>query len=137
MIGEFFDPEQDVFNEERLRPHWSQAGAIVFITFRTKDSVPKQVLQQWEQEKIAWLEKRGLLGNYKHWSTVLPTLSDAERQAFQTHFNRTRESFLDTCQGKCLLVRSASQYDYLRMYIADNPTKARLKPGEYLYERKS
>jgi type I restriction enzyme R subunit len=29
------------------------------------------------------------------------------------------------------LVRSLEQFDYLRQYIADNPRKARLKPGEY------
>jgi type I restriction enzyme R subunit len=33
------------------------------------------------------------------------------------------------------LVRSLEQYDYLRRYIADNPGKAGLKPGEYLFRR--
>jgi len=33
------------------------------------------------------------------------------------------------------LVRSVEQYNYLRKYIADNPIKASLKPGEYLYRR--
>ena len=33
------------------------------------------------------------------------------------------------------LVRSLEQYEYLRQYIADNPRKAGLKPGEYLYRR--
>ena len=33
------------------------------------------------------------------------------------------------------LVRSPEQYEYLRRYIADNPRKAGLKPGEYLYRR--
>ena len=216
MIGQLFAPEQDVFVEDRLRPHWSQAGAIVFITFRTKDSIPKKVLGQWEEDKIAWLEARGLLGRHKHWSTVLPALSDKDHQGFQTQFNRTREAFLDTCQGKCLLkqpetaeivakalsyfdaeryrlgdfiimpnhvhllaafptpeqmraqcaswlrfsareinkqtgeqghfwqqepfdhlVRSASQYDYLRQYIADNPTKAGLRPGDFYHHETS
>ena len=31
------------------------------------------------------------------------------------------------------LVRSPTQYDYLRKYIQDNPRKAGLKPGEYLH----
>ncbi len=30
------------------------------------------------------------------------------------------------------LVRSPEQFEYLRRYIADNPTKAGLQPGEYL-----
>ena len=33
------------------------------------------------------------------------------------------------------LVRTVGQYEYLRRYIADNPCKAGLKPGEYLYHR--
>ena len=33
------------------------------------------------------------------------------------------------------LVRSPEQYDYLRRYIADNPHKAGLRPGEYRYRR--
>jgi type I restriction enzyme R subunit len=33
------------------------------------------------------------------------------------------------------LVRSPEQYDYLRRYIADNPQKARLTPGEYFYRK--
>jgi len=34
------------------------------------------------------------------------------------------------------LVRSAEHFDHYRCYIAENPTKARLKPGEYLHESK-
>ncbi len=33
------------------------------------------------------------------------------------------------------LVRSLEQYDYLRNYIAMNPEKARLQPGEFYYRR--
>jgi len=31
------------------------------------------------------------------------------------------------------LVRSATQFEYLRRYIRENPNKANLQPGEYLY----
>ena len=33
------------------------------------------------------------------------------------------------------LVRSVEQYEYLRSYIADNPIKAKLKEGEFMYRR--
>jgi putative transposase len=33
------------------------------------------------------------------------------------------------------LVRTLEQYEYLRTYIADNPAKAKLKPGEFLHRR--
>ena len=34
------------------------------------------------------------------------------------------------------LVRSIEQYEYLRRYIADNPKKANLKNGEFIYRRR-
>ncbi len=34
------------------------------------------------------------------------------------------------------LVRSAEQFEHYRRYIADNPAKACLEPGQYLYESK-
>ena len=57
MLGELFDPKAELFIHDRLRPHWSQAGAIVFVTFRTFDSLPKDVIQRWESEKQEWVER--------------------------------------------------------------------------------
>ena len=71
-----------------------------FVTFRTHDSIPRDVLKRWEREKQDWLATQNLSG---HWSEVLPTL-DANLQAqFKKRFNRTREDFLDTCHGECVL----------------------------------
>ncbi len=213
MLGEIFDPKAELLIHEHCRPHWSQAGAVVFITFRTQDSIPDEVLERWEREKQEWLRLRGH-DSVKHWSVIVPTLTEKERADFQKNFNRCREEFLDTCHGRCLLrrpdlaqivadsllhfdgqryrmgdfvvmpnhvhllaafataeamkdqcdswlhytafqinkaigekgkfwqqepfdhlVRSLEQYEYLRHYIADNPHKAGLRSGEYLYRR--
>jgi type I restriction enzyme R subunit len=213
MLGTAFDPKAETLIYEHCRPHWSQAGAVVFITFRTADSIPNEVIERWEREKQDWLKQRGH-DDRRHWSEVVSELTEKERADFQKQFNRCREDFLDTCRGKCLLkqpklaeivadsllhfdgeryrmgdfvvmpnhvhllavfasaggmkdqcdswlhytavrinqdsggkgkfwqqepfdhlVRSAEQYDYLRQYIADNPVKAHLKPGEFLYRR--
>jgi putative transposase len=212
MLGEIFDPKSEVDIYEHCRPHWSQSGTVVFITFRTHDSIPRKVLEQWEHQKQQWLRQRGLDG--AHWSRILPTLTDQDQRIFQKQFGRTRETFLDDCHGDCLLrrpelsqivansllhfdgvryrmgdfvvmpnhvhllavfesaermrdqidswlhftatsinnklnrkgkfwqqepfdhlVRSPAQYDYLRDYIANNPLKANLSPGEYHYHR--
>lgn len=85
MLGECFDPKGETLIYEHCRPHWSQAGAVVFITFRTHDSIPRGKF--WQQEP------------FDH------------------------------------LVRSPDQYDYLREYIADNPSKAGLRPGDYHYRK--
>ncbi|MCR9292234.1 MAG: hypothetical protein NXI32_05910 [bacterium] len=211
MLGELFDPKAELSISEHYRPHWSQAGAIVFITFRTQDSIPRNVLERWEREKQEWIYRRGHPG---HWSEVVPNLDVKEQQQFKMEFNRVREDFLDTCHGRCLLrrpelativanalmyfdghryrmgdfvvmpnhvhllaafatehsmrdqcdswlhytafrihqaigekgkfwqqepfdhlVRSPEQYAYLKRYIADNPHKAGLKPGEFYYRK--
>ena len=213
MLGEFFDPKAEVLTSERCRPHWSQAGAVVFLTFRTRDSIPRSVIERWEEEKRDWVRARGCPDTL-HWSRFVPTLAVAERTTFQKTFNRQREMALDECHGRCLfrrpelarivadsllhfdgeryrmgdfvvmpnhvhllatfptaegmkhqcgswmhftavqvnkligekgnlwqkepfdhVVRSPEQYEYLRDYIADNPVKAGLKEGEYLYRR--
>lgn len=213
MLGEFFDPKAELHIHDRLRPHWSQTGAIVFVTFRANDSIPREVLQRWDDEKNDWLSRRGLLGG-THWSEVVRRLDEKTRHEFKKQFNRCREDFLDTCHGRCLLkrpelarivadsllyfdgknyrmgdfvimpnhvhllvafpdpetmekqfgswlhytayrinqtigenghfwqqepfdhlVRSVKQYEYLRQYIADNPRRAGLVDGEYLYRR--
>jgi putative transposase len=213
MFGEFFDPAAEVLISERCRPHWSQAGAVVFITFRTYDSIPREVAERWEREKQEWVNAR-VATDGRHWSVVLPTLPPSERAAFQKAFNRHREIALDKCHGCCPfrrpelatvvadsllhfdgeryrmgdfvvmpnhvhllaafpsaegmrkqcdswlhftavqvnralgekgklwqeepfdhLVRSPEQYDYLREYIAENPSKAGLQSGEFVYRR--
>jgi type I restriction enzyme R subunit len=213
MLGDSFDPKSDLLIYEHCRPHWSQAGTVVFITFRTHDSIPGEVVERWDREKQQWLRQRGWDAG-KHWSVIFRELSDTDKAEFQKKFNRCREAFLDSCHGRCLLkrtelskivadallhfdgqryrmgdfvvmpnhvhllavfanaeamkeqcdswlhytafrinqviddkgkfwqqepfdhlVRSPEQYEYLRGYIADNPYKAGLTPGEYHYRR--
>jgi type I restriction enzyme R subunit len=213
MLDEPFDPQAELLVNDRIRPHWSQAGAIVFVTFRTKDSIPAEVLQRWDREKNDWLARHNLFHG-RHWSDVLIALDESHKREFLREFNRRREDFLDSCHGLCRLkrpdlmkiiaesllhfdgeryrlgdfivmpnhvhllavfpdpkamekqisswlhytayrinqsigakghfwqqepfdhlVRSVEQYEYLRQYIAENPQKARLKPGEYYYRR--
>lgn len=218
-LGEFFDPQAEFFISERMRPHWSQAGAVVFLTFRTRDSIPKSVIKRWDREKNDWLDQQSkLVGTDlrrgRFWREVQSELPSEVNHRFQKHFNRHREDLLDNCFGKCLLkqprfanivsdsllhfdgiryrmgdfvimpnhvhllaafpspellesqarswmhftareinrltgerakfwqpeafdhlVRSPEQYEYLRTYICDNPAKAKLLPGQYLYRR--
>jgi type I restriction enzyme R subunit len=213
MLGEVFDPRAEFSIYEHCRPHWSQDGTVVFITFRTQDSIPREVIARWEREKSEWLRRRGY-DAAKRWTEVVPLLPEKVRTDFHKHFDRCREDFLDTCHGRCLLkrpelaqivadallhfdgqrykmgdfvvmpnhvhllavffsadglkkqcnswlhytavrihqaigekgkfwqqepfdhlVRSPEQYDYLRDYIAENPRKAGLRIGEFLYRR--
>lgn len=102
MLGECFDPTVDIDISQHIRPHWAQAGAVVFITFRLADSIPKKVLHRWEREKLEWLRGRGHPWT-NGWKAAVQLLSDRERIAFHRRFDRIREAFLDTCHGRCLL----------------------------------
>ena len=102
QLGELFDPKADLSICEHFRPHWSQAGAIVFITFRTADSIPQEVLHRWEREKNDWMRIHGF-PNDRHWSEILPELDPPVKEQFNKNFNRCREDFLDTCHGACVL----------------------------------
>ncbi len=212
-LGLLFDSKAELLINDRLRPHWSQAGAIVYGTFRLIDSIPAEVLLRWDRQKHEWLDIRNLRHGV-HWSQAIQYLTDNQRQEFNEEFDRCREDFLDTCHGSCILqrpelgkivaesllhfdgeryrmgdfvimpnhvhflaafatpeameqqydswlhftatqinritgvrghlwqqepfdhlVRSVEQYEYYRQYIADNPTKAKLSPGQYIHRK--
>jgi type I restriction enzyme R subunit len=105
MLGECFDPKTGWLRSEHYRPHWSQAGAVVFVTFRTHDSIPRDVMDRWAREKQEWLRQRGHLQSGEKWSDVVRNLSEKDRADFQKTFDRCREAFLDSCHGRCLLRR--------------------------------
>ncbi|MCR9293950.1 MAG: hypothetical protein NXI32_14590 [bacterium] len=117
MIGELFDPLSELVIDEHYRPHWSQAGAIVFVTFRTKDSIPRSVLERWHREKVEWLESKGVdLRSYDgNFELAVAGLSQEDVNAFRKEFNRKREMCLDECHGRCLLRRSE-----FAMIVADS-----------------
>ena len=104
MIGELFDPQAELDIGHYYRPHWSQAGAVVFATFRTKDSIPRGVLLRWHREKREWLERQGIRCNGDI-EFAVSQLSIEDADAFRKHFNRQRETLLDECRGRCLLGR--------------------------------
>jgi type I restriction enzyme R subunit len=106
MLGECFDPRGELAIYEHCRPHWSHAGAVVFITFRTHDSIPAEVVRRWDREKQEWLLARGV-ETRRTWRDVLPTLSERDRLDFHKRFNRVQEAYLDTCQGQCYLRQPA------------------------------
>ena len=90
---ELFDPKADLSISEHFRPHWSQAGAIVFITFRTADSIPQEVLDRWEREKHDWMRRHNCPID-RHWSEVLPTLDPPIRDQFKKEFNSKATSMM-------------------------------------------
>jgi len=105
MFADFFDPNGNILVHEHFRPHWSQRGAVVFITFRTHDSIPREIAEQWEREKRQWLLQRGV-NPPRDLRTAVQMLSEKDQREYRTSFRRAREICLDASYGRCLLKRA-------------------------------
>jgi type I restriction enzyme R subunit len=227
LLLQAFDPNADVRIVQRRLPHWSQAGTIAFLTWRTKDSIPAEVLNRWHAERREWVsrhlaprDENGSRSEAKTWSesslkAALSRLAPRVQAEFFRIFSSRWHDHLDACHGECLLrrhdlakivadslmhfdgdryeltdfvvmpnhvhvlaafpddetmlkqcdswkhftaarihrclgrtgrlwqqdgfdhlVRSDEQFEYLRVYFADNPRKARLKQGEFIHYSK-
>ncbi|MEZ6142989.1 MAG: transposase [Zavarzinella sp.] len=77
-------------------PHWRQEGAIYAVTFRLADSVPKQVLKGWQQEREkliqAAIKKEG-------------QFSPAESDRLEVLFSDKVEQYLNNRNGACWMIR--------------------------------
>jgi putative transposase len=97
-----FDPDAGVAIVERKLPHWAQAGTLYFITFRTSDSIPENLLRRWHAEREDWLRKHGIdpKGN---WRERLEQLSNDLRGEFTRTFSERWHNNLEACHGACVL----------------------------------
>jgi len=103
MHYEFFDPNADVTIYYRRLPHWDQPGAMCFITWRTADSIPAEVLQRWRTERAIWLRQRSIDPHAKIWREQLKLLSAAVRRDYHQRFTSPWMECLDECHGACVL----------------------------------
>lgn len=210
-----FDPLQEYSVVERRLPHWSQRGTIAFITWRTWDSMPKQVIAAWLAERDALLRRYGIDPSRPDWEACLQALPKSVAREVKGHISARWNDHLDALHGACVLrrreiarivadslccfhaeryvltdyvvmpnhvhllaafgdedamlrqceswkhytarginralgrkgrfwqqeafdhlVRSAEDFEHCRRYIADNPVRARLRPGEFIHECK-
>jgi len=86
-----FDPEAPLAIYGRHLPHWRQAGATYFVTFRLGDAMPQEKLKQWKLEKIQWLQEHP------------EPHSQADREEYHSRFTDQLQKWLDAGYGKCLL----------------------------------
>ncbi len=98
----------------RNLPHWFQVGSAVFVTFRTADSLPREVIMRMQRELEDWLLNKKLplelatstfgskLPNYER---LLDTFAVADRKQFRKLTDQLFQGALDECHGKCALKR--------------------------------
>lgn len=100
-----FDSEGDVLIVERRLPHWSQAGTICFITWRTVDSMPKPVLDRWYDDRARWLQAHGIDPTDANWRQQLNRLDRKVARDFLDAFWNRWHDALDAGHGACVLRR--------------------------------
>ena len=88
---QFFNPYAEIQYTENRLPHWQQAGAVYFVTFRLADSIPIQVLSQWHSAREAWLRVHP------------PPWEQSTEQEYHRRFSGAIERWLDASHGSCLL----------------------------------
>jgi len=101
-----FDPFQSKTVVERRLPHWSQAGAVTFITWRAMDSMPQRVLEQWQAERDQWLNKHGIATTAER-KVELTSLPSGLRTEFYRFYSNRWHDHLDAGHGACVLRQPA------------------------------
>jgi valyl-tRNA synthetase len=86
-----FDEFSDVEVTRRRLPHWQQASATYFVTFRLADSIPADKLAYIEEERDRWLA-----WHPEPWT-------EEQKREYYARFCVPIEQWLDTGYGSCVL----------------------------------
>ncbi len=114
---ECYDPRADRTVFWRKLPHWSQAGTLCFITWRTWDSMPAAVVRGWLAERDEWLRGQGIDPSLADCEAVVREWPLSRQRAFREFVSRRWSDHLDELHGECLLRRpelAQHVYDSLR-----------------------
>lgn len=99
----FFDPNDESLITQRKLPHWAQDGCVVFITWRTADSMPKDVLERWRADRNRWLDLHGIDPTQKSWKTQVQALPPDLIAEYHDRFTTRWHEALDASHGGCVL----------------------------------
>jgi len=105
MHFEFFDPADEVTIYYGRLPHWDQPGVACFVTWRTADSIPADVLNRWRVERAVWLRHHGIDPLANSWRDQFRSLPAAARLDYHVRFTSPWMECLDQCHGACVLRR--------------------------------
>ncbi|MCF7816845.1 MAG: transposase [Kiritimatiellales bacterium] len=109
-----FNPRGEVEIYHRHLPHWRQTGATYFITFRLADSIPRNILLQWREERELWLKVHGITADLPEdeKGKRFAAIPEKERKRVDRDDARRLHLELDRCHGSCML-RSVANAEIL------------------------
>jgi hypothetical protein len=86
-----FGPSAPVAKHTRDLPHWEQKNVWCFLTWRLADSLPQSKLQEFQNEKLAWLNFHP-----QPWT-------DEIKAKYHDRYATNTDDWLDRGTGSCLL----------------------------------
>ncbi len=119
---QFFDRKADFTVAWKTLPHWAQAGTVCFVTWRTADSLPREVVERLAHERVEIMRRFGvdaaedgelaILGENRVRRQVSPKLAaQLERLSPRDNARMKWQLFtawdeqLGRCAGECVLAR--------------------------------
>jgi REP element-mobilizing transposase RayT len=110
-----YDPRQAAHNAGSTLPRWRQEQAIYFVTFRLADSLPAQVIREWDLARRSWLICNlgpELIHDLEFDPTdpfsvrvkvALQHLNEETARLYHQRFTTQWHDFLDAGYGDCVL----------------------------------
>ncbi len=100
-----YDPREQYAVVWRKLPHWSQAGTVCFITWRTWDSMPAAVVRDWQAQRDTWLRQNGVDPAVPGWKAVVQNWPMQRIREFRKFLSDRWSEHLDALHGECVLRR--------------------------------
>jgi REP element-mobilizing transposase RayT len=107
-----FDQDAEIDIRNRNLPHWFQPGVAIFVTFRTLDSLPREVLLKMREQFEDWLSRQKFPADFvnryfdsrSNWNpAMLDSYSPKIRAEISRRYDRLFHQALDDCYGACIL----------------------------------
>jgi type I restriction enzyme R subunit len=124
----FFERSEEFAVVEKQLPHWSQTGTLAFITWRTADSLPREVQAELTREREQHLALMGLDPN-SDWRAQLSRLPPAERGRVRWDLFQAWDNCLDRAAGagvlrqpklSAIVESSLLHFDGKRYFLTDS-----------------
>lgn len=87
----FFNPYAPIQKHKHRLPHWQQGSVHYFVTWRLADSLPKEKLDRWNEERNLWLRRNP------------PPWAPRTEVEYRERFSDSIDDWLDAGEGSCLL----------------------------------
>lgn len=104
-VWRFFDPSAKPEITHRRLPHWEQPGVCYFLTFRTADSLPVEVCEEFRRKRHAWLLPHGIDTTHDDWHALIGGLPVEVQREYHKTWSREFHRLLDLGHGACELAQ--------------------------------